>query len=524
MFGEYKGSGVVIPELISTTGPITLYFHSDGSLNYEGFVLTVGCVSNTCPAPTNFTVSNVGLNSADLSWTAGGSESAWVVEYKEANASNWTVIPVTTTTYQLTGLTALTSYMVRVKADCGGGDESTYKNASFTTPNCNASDACQFTFVITDGYGDGWNGGYLTVEQNGTAVATIEATDNNDTPSTETVTVSLCDNVSTSLVWHIGEYDDEVGITLNGPDGTQLFTIYDLEDITSYTLFTFTTDCSGSGPGPVFTDPTVATNDATSIAQTSATLNATITNPDNVTITAKGFEWKATTGGTYTQVTGSGSGNTFSYNLGNLTPSTSYTFKAFITFNGQTVYGGEKTFTTLDQGVEPCDVPTGLTASDIQGDAITITWDNNAGVSSWNIQYRPEGGQLSTASSTTNSYTITGLVANTTYQIQVQANCGDNNLSDWSPAINVTTTGIESWLANSVTLFPNPANEYVDIRVDGDLNVSMMEVYDVYGKLINTVNVVDNPTRINVSGLANGMYFVRVTTEKGTVTKSFLKK
>jgi hypothetical protein len=84
--------------------------------------------------------------------------------------------------------------------------------------------------------------------------------------------------------------------------------------------------------------------------------------------------------------------------------------------------------------------------------------------------------------------------------------------------------GIDSWLAGSVTLFPNPAREYIDIRVDGDLNVTMMEVYDVYGKLINTVNVIDNPTRINVSSLANGMYFVRVTTEAGAVTKTFVKK
>ena len=281
---------------------------------------------------------------------------------------------------------------------------------------------------------------------------------------------------------------------------------------------------TADGSGPVVTDPTVATNAASAIEQTTATLNATITNPDNVTISAKGFEWKATTGGTYTQITGTGTGNGFTANLIGLTPSTDYTFKAFITFNGTTVYGDEMTFTTLEQGPEPCDVPTGLTATDIQGEAITLTWDNNANVSSWNIQYRPTGGQLSTATSNTNSYTITGLAQNTTYQIQVQANCGDGNLSDWSSAINVTTVGINSWLENSVNLYPNPAKEYVDIRVDGDLNVTMMEVYDVYGKLINTVNVVENPTRINVSNLANGMYFVRVTTEAGAVTKTFVKK
>jgi hypothetical protein len=42
--------------------------------------------------------------------------------------------------------------------------------------------------------------------------------------------------------------------------------------------------------------------------------------------------------------------------------------------------------------------------------------------------------------------------------------------------------------------------------------------------LINNVSVVNNPTRINVSGLATGMYFVRVTTEQGVATKSFIKK
>ena len=288
------------------------------------------------------------------------------------------------------------------------------------------------------------------------------------------------------------------------------------------TNLSVTTD--GSGPGPVVTDPTVATNAATAIETTSATLHATITNPDNVTISAKGFEWKTTTSGTFTQIAGTGSGNGFTANLTNLTPNTGYTYKAFITYNGTTVYGNEMTFTTLEQGQEPCNVPTGLTASDVQGESITITWNNDANVSSWNIQYRPEGGQLSTASTQTNSYTITGLTGGTTYQIQVQANCGDGNLSDWSPAINVTTTGIENWLESSVNLYPNPAKEYVDIRVDGDLNVTMMEVYDVYGKLINTVNVIDNPTRINVSSLANGMYFVRVTTEAGAVTKTFVKK
>ena len=284
---------------------------------------------------------------------------------------------------------------------------------------------------------------------------------------------------------------------------------------------------TASGSGPVITNPTVATNTATAIGQTTATLNATITNPDNVTITAKGFEWKATTGGTYTQVTGTGTGNSFTADLSNLNPSTNYTYKAFITYNGTTTYGTEMNFTTLPQGVDPCNVPTGLHTTNIENHAITIAWDADANVESWNIQYRvANSGALSSATSTTNSYTITNLEGNTDYEIQVQANCGNGNLSDWSSSITAHTTnvGIENFTENNVTLFPNPAKEYVDIRIDGDVNVTNMEVFDVYGKLINTVNVIDNPTRINVNGLANGMYFVRVTTDKGAVTKTFVKK
>ena len=282
--------------------------------------------------------------------------------------------------------------------------------------------------------------------------------------------------------------------------------------------------CDSAGPGPVITDPTVATQAATAITQNGATLNGTITNPDNVTITSKGFEWMPLMGTDYTPVTVTG--NNLTYDLTGLTPNTDYVFKAFIVYNGTTVYGNDLIFTTLPEDTpEPCNVPTGLHTTDIQNESISIAWDANADVNTWNIQYKPVGGQLASASSNTNSYTITGLTGNTDYEIQVQAVCA-NGTSDWTSVLAVHTTdvGIESWLENSVSLYPNPAKEYVDIRVNGDLNVTTMEVYDVYGKLINTVNVIDNPTRINVSNLANGMYFVRVTTEAGAVTKTFVKK
>jgi len=288
---------------------------------------------------------------------------------------------------------------------------------------------------------------------------------------------------------------------------------------------TFTTTAQGQP-----TDPTVTTAAASDIAQTTATLNGSITNPDNVTITAKGFEWKTTVGGTYAPVTVTG--NNLTYNLTNLTPNTGYTYKAFITFNGTTVYGSEMTFTTLPEDTpEPCDVPTNLHTTDIQNEAIAIAWDANANVSSWNIRYSTVGGSWNTATSNTNSYTITGLTGLTDYEIQVQANCGDGNLSEWSSSITAQTTnvGIEEHLLNSISLYPNPANDVVNVQCTmNNVQLEGIEVIDVYGKVVRTIVGTNNyspmPIRINISGLANGMYFVRVTTDEGVVTKTFVKK
>ena len=520
LLGEFRGENQTIPQLVSSTGPITLQFHSDGSVLKSGFALTVTCIPNTCPKPTNLTVSNVGQTSADLTWTPGGNETSWVVEYKAASASTWTVNTVTTPSYALTGLTTLTAYDVRVKADCGGGDESIYVNTTFNTNACAASDQCTYTFVAIDGYGDGWNDGYLTVEQNGVVVATVVAIDHqlSSTTTYDTVTVSLCNNISTSLVWHVGDYDDEVTFTLIGPDGTQVYTHTDMD---TYTTYTFTTNCAGAGPG--VTDPTVATNAASSIAQTSATLNATITNPDNVTITAKGFEWKASTGGTYTQIAGTGSGNTFTANLTGLTANTGYTFKAFITYNGSTVYGNELTFTTLEQQQETCAAPTNVTASNITNTTADISWTQQGDVTSWEVNYKVAGANAwNSVTTTTNPYTLSGLSEATSYEVQVIAHCSNGVTSDPSATITLTTVGINDYELNSVTVFPNPTNGTVQIQ-NTEFLIQDVEVYDAYGKMLNVVSVNDNTAVLDLSSYAAGTYFVKIVTENGMVTKRVVK-
>ena len=54
-----------------------------------------------------------------------------------------------------------------------------------------------------------------------------------------------------------------------------------------------------------------------------------------------------------------------------------------------------------------------------------------------------------------------------------------------------------------------------------------MEMFDVYGKIVAVVganNYSPLQTRINIRDLAPGLYFLRLTTNQGIVTKPFVKK
>jgi len=511
-FANYTGTGAYIA--IRNLDPSNSY------TRYSVDDVTLETVP-TCPTPTALTVSNITTTSAVVAWTEIGSATSWNLKIDDGTTD--TTMQVTTNPYTLTGLTAGTTYEITIQANCGGGDVSPWRLPEyFNTAICDSIDQCVFTFNLIDGFGDGWNGAYLTVVQNNLPVATLTISSYS---SNSTELVTLCDNIPVSLVWSPGNFDDEISFNIVDPNNTQIYTI---SDLTGYTTHTFTPNCSGT---PVVTDPTVATNEASAIAQTTATLNATITNPDNVTITAKGFEWKTTNGGSYTQIAGTGTDNTYTANLTNLTPNTGYTYKAFITFNGTTVYGSEQTFTTSPADVEPCETPTNLHATEFDTHSITIGWNANGNATSWNIHYRVENGGWNNANTTTNTYVISGLVAETTYEIEVQADCGNGNLSDWSAPIHISTAidGIESWLENSVSLYPNPAKEVINVQCTmNNVQIEAIEVYDVYGKVVRTdvetCHGTSLQTRINVSGLANGMYFVRVTTEKGAVTKPFVKK
>lgn len=114
---------------------------SCGQLNYgqgEDYLVKITNGNNTsCNTPTNLTTTNLTNTSVDLSWTAGGSETSWVIEYGTTGFTqgNGNTVNATTNPYSLTGLTSNTSYDFYVRATCDNSNSDWSTSHTFTTNN-----------------------------------------------------------------------------------------------------------------------------------------------------------------------------------------------------------------------------------------------------------------------------------------------------------------------------------------------------------------------------------------------------
>ena len=101
-----------------------------------------------CPAISALEASEIGINSAKLSWTKGGEETAWKLQ-TSADGESWNeAVDVTENPYTLAGLTAKTKYYVRVAANCGSEVSEWSKAINFTT-DCAAQDLLSESFSST---------------------------------------------------------------------------------------------------------------------------------------------------------------------------------------------------------------------------------------------------------------------------------------------------------------------------------------------------------------------------------------
>jgi hypothetical protein len=74
-------------------------------------------------------------------------------------------------------------------------------------------------------------------------------------------------------------------------------------------------------------------------------------------------------------------------------------------------------------------------------------------------------------------------------------------------------------LEGKLNIYPNPASTEINIS---NAENSTIQLLDLMGKVVLTKNIVDNNDVITTAQLANGTYFVRITTENETVTRKII--
>ena len=389
----------------------------------------------SCPYPHHIVVTDIYKDSAVITWTERGSATEWILEYGPSGFTpgSGTTIQTTQNPYTLTGLYAETGYDVYVRSKCGEGDMSDWypDHASFTTRSCSPAHQCEYYFVCVDRYGDGWNGAYVSIQQNELPIAIVRSTTYvTSEPSTmiDTIGVMLCDNVNTTIIWHAGTYDNEASLMVLTPAGDTLYTRTNMSTAGSDTLLNFIANCDG------FISPV-------------------------------------------------------------------------------------------------CDMPLYVTVDSIGENSADVSWTAGYVETEWNLQYK-EAVATSWSESiplTSAHYQIPNLMAETEYQVRVQANCIDT-LSDWTNPVSFITQsgGVDSvgvdhlLLAQSICLRPNPAEKFIELIVNSHIEVKEALVFNAFGQLIQTVQLIDNHARIDLSRMAAGMYFVRISNTGAT--KKFIKR
>jgi hypothetical protein len=440
-------------------------------------------VVDSCNAPTNLAVANVTAHSAAISWN--GSAAQYEVELNGTVAAT-----VNTNSYNAQGLDASTVYVVRVRALCDNSLTSEWSDTiGFRTLNepvvvdsCDAPTNLAVANVTAHSAAISWNGNaaQYEVELNGTVAATVSANSYNaqglDASTVYVVRVrALCDNSLTS------DWSDTIGFrTLDEPvvvDSCDAPTNLAVSNVTAHTAA-----ISWNG----------------SAAQYEVELNGTVA---------------ATV-------------NTNSYNAQGLDASTVYVVRVRALCDNSLTSEWSDTigFRTLDEPIvnDSCDMPTNLAVSNVTANSATISWNGSA------AQYEVELNGTVAATVSTNSYNAQGLNASTVYVVRVRALCDNSLTSDWSDTIGFRTLegeGIDAIDANySVNIYPNPASDRVTVNVEGLSGKAQVSVIDLSGRTLMSDTMTDGSVQLNVSSLAQGSYFVRISGERFTTVRKLIVK
>jgi len=103
-----------------------------------------------------------------------------------------------------------------------------------------------------------------------------------------------------------------------------------------------------------------------------------------------------------------------------------------------------------------------------------------------------------------------------------KAESGDNNQSKSAQSV---LSEFQNKALENITLVPNPTSG--ELRIENiESKIEAIEIYDITGRKLSSLNPSPHHslTTFNISHLQSGVYFVKITTETGEITKRIVKQ
>jgi hypothetical protein len=387
-----------------------IYYYSDSTnpdpiapptaSNRVSFVSNIifGGIMQACPTPSNLAVATIGVNSADISWTNGNTETTWqyIVQPSGTGTPSDTTAGTVTTTNPttLTGLLDSTTYEVFVRADCVANGYSSWLGPVTFTTLCSV-----FTTPYTE---DFENAG----------------------------TVPNCWAISGSDIWkfsntgsgnHIGNNGVITGTTLSG------------------NYFAWVDDSGSTSNDVTLLSPFINASGLTTPRLTFFELSNNEGNQNSVLTVSvwDGAAWNQV--GVYNTNTVNGWEKKI-IDLSTLTITGNIQLKFVVTEDPTGFYDDIAIDDVSVEETPNCLEPNTLLAANVTETAADLSWIETGTATEWSIEYGAVGFTLGTGTVvsgiSTNPYTLSGLTPNTNYAFYVSSVC---SVSDFSPYIGPFT-------------------------------------------------------------------------------------
>src|SRR6056297_3549945 len=565
-------------------------------------------------APSNLSSSNVGETSVTLSWTAS-TDNVGVTGY-DIYRDGSVMASTDNTSYNVSGLTAATTYSFYVKAKDAAGNVSAASNTISVTTDESVAEYCESK---GSNYSYEWIGN-VTI---GTYSNTSGAAGYTDFTS-EVITLEAGTSVDVSLVpefsgstyneyWKIWiDYNndkeftsDELAFDAGSLSKTTVNGTINVRSTASGTTRMRVsmkyngeqTACETFSYGEV-EDYTVSFEEAipdteaptapTGLASSSITNNSfTLSwnaSSDNVGVTEydiyQNGAYRASTSGTSYNVTGLSAATTYSYYVkakdaaGNvsaasstLNVTTSDEQLTYCSSKGNNVNyewidlvqlneidnstgsnGGYADFTSMTANVTPGSSQTIYISCGFASSSYTeywhvwIDWDHSG---TFDTDERMVYGSSSSSETLSATFTVPSdaQLGTTPMRVTMKYNAAATACETFSYGevedytVNVLEAGssaiasytyrseqLDNEMPTDVNVYPNPAIDYITVKVENGSRVGTISIYNMIGSLVKVEEINGNEKEIDISDLPAGSYIISVEDEKEPITKQIIKQ